>query len=386
MVFLHAIFHILQFNLNYPLTGGDLRTVFFIKKTTTNSECQFKSDFGEYPPKPLLAMKLNSQFDVECMGKVHVLFDKLTFLFRLVFDKLPINSPSNEPPIIKFRNFRLELKSRFLTLITTLKNSTFQVNFVLFVVFLIVISPLLLLLSVILCIYIFIKVGGLPSNDGLGFLNRFTSRPSSIVVVTPVIRNYENSKNPMGVSVESTISHEHIHLRQAYYFPERSNLFEGEKADFLKSLLINPNNFEIFSYYFNVNEMEARLHEVVLSYYRKYGELPSDQTGFIRLFLGSRGVNREMMEEMKTNGIEPSNLKLREFDVRCNLMESQMLVAISQLRAPFKLDYLLKALPVLYGNLLIVYGDTNRAEKYFDTVKDFEFYNELYGEIIIPRI
>ena len=46
--------------------------------------------------------------------------------------------------------------------------------------------------------------------------------------------------------------------------------------------------------------------------------------------------------------------------------------------------YLFHVLPVMYGNLLIVYGDTNRAKKYFDTVSSFELYNQLYGEVIIP--
>ena len=70
------------------------------------------------------------------------------------------------------------------------------------------------------------------------------------------------------------------------------------------------------------------------------------------------------------------------FDVRGEAEEKQMIAAIFTLTDPW--PYLLKVLPVMYGNLLIVYGDTNRAKKYFDTVSSFKLYNQLYGEIIIP--
>ena len=74
----------------------------------------------------------------------------------------------------------------------------------------------------------------------------------------------------------------------------------------------------------------------------------------------------------------------RMFEIRCELMNHEMSIAISKLTTPACNKFMREVLPVMYGNLLIVYGDTNRAKKYFDTVSSFELYNQLYGEIIIP--
>jgi hypothetical protein len=368
--------------------------VFFLKKTITNSESQFKSDFGEYPPKPLLCMKLNSQFDVVSMGKARLLFHNLSHLFYFFFlaaGKPPTNTSSSESLLFikEVRKTFLGIKTEWLATITDLKNSPLQVNFVLSVIFLIVCSPLFLSFIVFLCVYILIKQARLKNYKSMGFFEKSPHRPSQIVVMTPALRKYKNSavKANRTISFEGIVSHEHIHLLQAYYFPERPlNEFDSEKGSFLKSLLKSPErNFDSCSYYFSINEMEARLHEVVLSYYRKYGELPSDSVGFRWLLFGSSGIHRETMPVLKTNGIDLlKSPECRLFDVRCNLMENQMSDAISELKAPFMFSFLLNVLPVMYGNLLIVYGDTNRAEKYFDTVDNFELYNKLYGEIRIP--
>ena len=86
---------------------------------------------------------------------------------------------------------------------------------------------------------------------------------------------------------------------------------------------------------------------------------------------------------VKTEGIEPSKLNCQKFEVRCEHAETEMFEAILKLADP--LNYIREVLPIMYGNLLIVYGDTNQAKKYFATVICFELYSELYGEMIIPN-
>ena len=143
------------------------------------------------------------------------------------------------------------------------------------------------------------------------------------------------------------------------------------------------NDFDVFSYFFQIDEMEARLHEVVLSYYRNQGELPLDETGFKKLLFGSKSEVMNNVKKAFFGKLENRPYRKRiEYEVRCEADEHEMISSIFHLTDPW--GYLFKVLPVMYGNLLIVYGDTNRAKKYFDTVSSFELYNQLYGEIIIP--
>jgi hypothetical protein len=355
--------------------------VLFIKKTTTNSECQFKSDFGEYPPKPLLAMKVNRQFDVVYFGwfgKQIYYTKQIFFLIRALCSK-DRNFITNLPMSIEMRKSVSEAKGSILETIAVYKSSPF-IERIVFWVFLIIILPLLPLLFLYFgskfLILIFNNLR--RHNEVLGSFTRLPDAPPHVAVYDPFFSRFKISH-----LIHAITSHEHVHFLQSYYFPERIlHKFDNEKRDFLKNLLEHPEqDIDFCSYHFFANEIEARLHEVVLSYYRKYKELPSDKAGFLKLLFGSREMSRiraSMVREVE-NRPYPNR---RVFDVRCEFFEGQILSAISKLTDPFK--FLLEVLPVVYGNLLIVYGDTNRAEKYFDTVKDFEFYNELYGEVIIP--
>ena len=168
--------------------------MFFSKKISTNSECQFKFDFGEYPPKPLSRMKVNIQFDILSMGRIGLLYKSVSQIFSLIFltmsGKLPFHSSSQI--MINMRNSRVQIRKEVLKIktdviknATQFKNSPFQVNFVLFVVFLVVFSPLLLLFIllfiVFLLAYLLKKMASLPIHKSLGFFQSFTNIPSEIV-------------------------------------------------------------------------------------------------------------------------------------------------------------------------------------------------------------
>jgi hypothetical protein len=124
--------------------------MFFSKKISTNSESQFKSDFDEYPPKPLESMKVNTQFDILSKGTVGIIFYRLAtcsfFFYLTCIGKPPINSNwvamtmlSNQMAESRkgFRKIILEIK----TTSTSFKNSPFQIQFILFVIIGIAILP-----------------------------------------------------------------------------------------------------------------------------------------------------------------------------------------------------------------------------------------------------
>ena len=374
--------------------------MFFSKKIRTNSESQFKSDFGEYPPKPLSSMKLNTQFNILSMGKVGLFFHSVSRTFSVIFLTMSGKPPfhSNSRVMIYMRNLMIEMRKGILETKTVwiknathLKNSPFQYQFVLFVLLAIACLPFMFLFIVFqlirLCIRLLILSARKSGHNSFGFFTRLPNASSQITVNTVALRRAKNSADKLErtVSFESVVSHEHIHLLQTYYLSERVKYEdETEKVNFLKSLLKDPeNDFAFTSYFFKINEMEARLHEVVLSYYRNQGELPLNETGFKKLLFGSKSRTMKAIKERIFGKLENRPYRKRiEYEVRCGADEDEMLSAIFYLTDPW--GYLFKVLPVMYGNLLIVYGDTNRAKEYFDTVSSFELYNQLYGEIIIP--
>ena len=207
-------------------------------------------------------------------------------------------------------------------------------------------------------------------------------KAKGIVIHThPHDHKHEKSDN----DIHRHSSHEHIHMLQACYFSERVKYEdETDRVNFLKTLLKDPeNDFRFISYFFKIDEMEARLHEVILSYYRNQGELPLDEKGFMKLLIGSKSEVGISVKKGLFGGLKNRPYRKRiEYEVRGEAEERDLISAIFHLTDPF--GYLLQVLPVMYGNLLILYGDTNRAKKYLETVSSFELYNKLYGEVIIP--
>jgi hypothetical protein len=358
----------------------------FLKKTATDSETQLAVDFGHYPPKPLQPKKLNNQFDVLYMGSVSRIFYAARLLIHVLTDKSAIDHPDFK----EARKSILKLKDRRRALITQLNSTPFYISWILLVGFLVCFSPLLVLLCLAIFVFFLIDfIRGRPFK-GLGHAFDLPNWPTQVVVFpNPFKRNnYKKSE----ISVDGIISHEHIHLMQYIYFSERSTgKFVGENGDFLKSLLSSPErDFDFCSYYFLPNEMEARLHEVILSYYRKYKELPLNFCGFVHILVGSINpmgfvyLSKLAARLVETEKFEPSSLVARRFEVRCGLAEFEIGFAIMKLADPVK--YMREVLPVMYGNLLILYGDINRAEKYFETLGPCELYTKLYGKILVPNI
>ena len=197
--------------------------------------------------------------------------------------------------MIEMRKGILETKTVWIKNATHLKNSPFQYQFVLFVLMLIAMSPFILLFIVYqlirLCIILLMKAASSSGYENtIGYFVKLPHTSSQIIVNTVGLRRAKDSADQVEktISFETVVSHEHIHMLQACYFSERVKYEdETDRVNFLKTLLKDPeNDFRFISYFFKIDEMEARLHEVILSYYRNQGELPLDEKGFIKLLIG----------------------------------------------------------------------------------------------------
>ena len=351
----------------------------YLKKKKTDSETQLALDFGHYPPNPLRPMKIKNQFDLAYIGTIAGIFYGLKLTFSVFTDK----SLYDHPAFTEFKKHVSNLKEQFHTFTTNLNNSFLYLKWIPAVVLLICFSPILALICLYLLVHLIYKMDVFRRNLGLYLPNL----PSQISIFPNALKKMDKS----WISEDGIISHEHTHMLQHIYFSDRYVRFSEEKGDVLKRMLKNPEqDFAFCSYHLIPDEMEARLHEVILSYYRQYEELPIDYYGFVGLLLGIRdpegdNIFSKLTTKMVNKAeIDTSNLGIYCFEVRSRLCEFEMVSAILKLVDPDR--YILEVLPVMYGNLLILYGDTDQAEKYFETLGGCELYKELYGEIVIPSI
>ena len=134
-------------------------------------------------------------------------------------------------------------------------------------------------------------------------------------------------------------------------------------------------------YYLDKKEVEARLHEVVLSYYRDEKELPVNKEGFIKLLLSIEDINKITQKYLGFTDIHVE-LGSREIEVRATDMSKgfqfALLCAGNDKETASK--YITEVLPVMYGNLLLYYGDSVMSQQFMREIERPNLYDRIYGQ------
>jgi hypothetical protein len=172
-----------------------------------------------------------------------------------------------------------------------------------------------------------------------------------------------------------TISHEHIHLLQhkdsegharSARSPETLLTPKGLAAPFLLYLL-------------EKKEVEARLHESVLSFYRFHKRLPVTVPEFLGLLAASRQYGEVVRWALDQSGVG-FDREVEAYPEREDMYAEQLEFILIYIRTPeLTCRFLTEVLPVMYGNLLRYYGDEAASESYLKDIDRPNFYDELYG-------
>ena len=184
-----------------------------------------------------------------------------------------------------------------------------------------------------------------------------------------------NSARHVQKSDTSTVSHEHIHLLQ-FRNPENHCRYARSPEKFLSE---NRAEDPFVHYLLEKNEVEARLHEVVLSFYRAHRHLPMTVPGFFGLLASS-----VRCQELVTDLLELSQVDFIQYDTypdRDAMFVEQLewsWLFIKSNEISFK--FISEVLTVMYGNLLRYYGDDAASQSYMAEIERPNFYDELYGE------
>lgn len=352
------------------------------EKYSTDCQEQLFKDFGEFPPKPLHTPPRKHKFDVVHLSGIGIKYYSLSRVFGLF---------KADEGQIEDENVRLmhkEVQDVKYGLMTSLQDLAFtfkKLNVIskalsLFLVLLI--SPLLLIFFSFLLIRLLYRLYRVPSlgSNALGFFSPITQQKSEIVVKPKAIKK-------SGISLDAIISHEHIHLLQFRSFPERKEDLLGAdiKANVQGMLKENAIRLDKALYYLSLNEVEARLHEVVLSHYRAHQSLPSDYQGFLVMILSCEVLGRPVSRILSNHEVPMPEYLGQEYNLREVVPAEDLAILLGYFNDfSYAKRFICESLSVMYGNLLMLYGDTQKAVKYLRTIECSDFYIQLYGEPSVP--
>ena len=176
------------------------------------------------------------------------------------------------------------------------------------------------------------------------------------------------------LDIEAYISHEHIHFLQ-HVDGQPSGKWQVNAGTVLAPE--KQTNQELL-YFLDKKEVEARLHEIVLSHYRATRELPLDPQGFFDLLASSAVFGGELMDVLRDVGhnVPSGSGKYIERDT---VWPDVLAYAIWRLESEYIYPFVTEVLSVMYGNLLRYYGDENTSITYLSKIPRPNLYDIAYG-------
>lgn len=359
---------------------------------------QLEYDFGEYPPNPLKASPELSQnhFAVYRMTKWRMLRLKLTLAFELMsrsrrnewLDLSPelgliVNQASNQmreglrPIAENLDLYRREISSG---------NVWGKIKSGLSLIAYTFLMSLFLLVTIPYALIKFWRVFDVVPKDVYGFYIGVGNGRAQLFL-------NENEMLQTGdKSVEAVQSHEHLHMLQAYW-AERLKIQRGtgtlKTTEFLRD---EYQESKWIQYLFEQREVEARLHEFVLTHYQVAGELPKDYAGFLIMIVGNlfflahiSSQEEKILDEF-ISALSQIDADFRnkikqcpEDDIRDQGLHIELAKSIMVLKGGgIRFRFISEVLAVMYANLLVYYGDQDTSLAFLKTVPSVELAHEMY--------
>jgi len=325
--------------------------IYFIEKRS--SKKQLQDDFGEFPPAPLRCENMMGEFNVIRVRGIGELYhDFVVYRAMLTATVSDVES----------------LSSDFATLVGAKDVLIVQRE----------ISKLGRGSKVAERFFVSLGAGWMLVQTALKHA-RNGPRRSGLGHFVPLLKNTSHIVIKSGRHVHksdaSTVSHEHIHLLQ-FRNPEnhRKNARSPEEL-LCEKMVADPH----LLYILEKKEVEARLHEVVLSFYRAHRRLPLTVPGFLGLLAASEQCGELVAFTLKRSGVGFDHYEIySERDPKYveQLEYIWLYIETNEIQCKFMTE----VLSVMYGNLLRYYGDDTASRDYMKEIERPNFYDDLYGE------
>lgn len=319
----------------------------FFSVETRSSQEQLRQDFCQFPPAPLECASLTGEFKLVRTSGIGQIYHDLAVQSRVI--DADIESLSTD----LLANFGAD---RLLDLKSTLeglgpRGSKFAKH--------VVIGWLFVVRSVKAVRY------GTAKPNVLGLFVPFFKDELQIVIKA----HGRPSKTDAAV-----VSHEHIHLLQ-----HRNPESHSRHVRLPQQLLTEEGGADSFLLYIlEKKEVEARLHELVLSFYRAHHLLPTTLSGFLGLLTSSETVGSLVANVLELGGV--SFQRLQTYSEREARPVEQLGWVLVDIKTPeLQRRYITEVLAVMYGNLLNYYGDDVASRRFLRDIDRPNYYDDLYA-------
>lgn len=327
---------------------------YFYSTEVMASECQLRKDFGDFPPKPLCCDGLTGHFTTVRVRGIGEHIHAAVMMKRLVEGAKDVDLMS---PIIK----------------NHMPNDIANLKFLM--------GPKGISKNVL----VWIAMGTIFLASSLKLMRMAPKGMNSMGYFSPIRKDeYEivikvMSVAKAGLDVTSMISHEHIHLLQhkddhivaasrSAVLPDCQLFTETARANKILPHL---------KYILERNEVEARLHELVVSFYRVHKSLPLNAPSFLALLAASKELGWLVSKTLSVAKVD-FGLVLAEFVERDKMQARDLEMVLINMHEELALRFITEVLPVMYGNLLKYYGDDAVSCKFLAQIPRPNFYDELY--------
>lgn len=319
-----------------------------------SSEAQLQDDFGDFPPAPLRCETLAGEFNVIRTRGIGEVYHELA-VYKKLIQTIDLDTQAISPEAVDFLDPDLVLTLRR-TLDSLGRGSRF-------------VKPALITLALGMMGIVLLVRGTLSSN----------SRPRGLGVFVPMFKDESNIIIKAGrfkhKSDAATISHEHIHLLQHRNPESHSQHVRCPQVLLSEKALTEP----FYLYLLEKKEVEARLHESVLSFYRTHRQLPETVPGFLGLLAASHQLGWLVNGTLVPLGVT-FNREVSTYPERETMFVEQLEFVLLAIKSPELLcKFLTEVLTVMYGNLLRYYGDDTASRSLLMGIKRPNFYDDLYG-------
>lgn len=173
-----------------------------------------------------------------------------------------------------------------------------------------------------------------------------------------------------------TISHEHIHLLQHM---DAEDLLRNAKSP---EQLLNDKGLAspFLLYLLKKDEVEARLHESVLSFYRAHRRLPMTVPMFLGMLSASEQLGEWVTWTLEDAGESFERLASSYPDRGAEFVKQLEFILIYIKTPELTGRFITEVLTVMYGNLLRYYGDEAASRNFLEGIARPNLYDDLYGK------
>jgi len=361
-----------------------------IKKNKISSWQQFEKDFGEFPPIGIKAREdLKSEYfyiiKMTFKNNLKTSISEGIFLLKCFF------SGDSKAPLIKDRQVKIQAeklrksKKEFLNIIRSIfadfksKSLIEQSGSIARAALLFVLLPFVFIFIFVFVLKVFLSIflkSFKKSNNAFGYMLNLEKYDNIVYV------NQEKIINN-GVSYDEIVTHEHMHIRQevnykSYPVPTLYSYDDVISHDFIVKKFRNSKNI---NYLMTRRELEVRINELLVCYYRKTKVIPLSYLEFLKMLLSFNFIHRMVEVECPKVLDEVENEKRDFTEARSIYTVSDVFDVLLMLQGAIYLERFIKeVLPVMYCHLLFYYSDEKACLNFYKTIPCVNMFEEIYGK------